>query len=220
MLFAGFDAGGGGNPDDTDGGDEAKCQARMLEGEGDRNEIDEERKIVFALDGGVLGFQFARVAQAAADGQTQEKKAEASQDHGRDVDGDREGVHLLFEDIGGKEGEQRQAEEEAEIGVEDTLVGLFGSVDEVVMVYPVNADKSEGNEIETQRGENGTKAGEAFLLGNFELEHHDGDDDGDDSVGEGFEAGWGGDVMGHDVCCRSVFVLAEAYNGDCGSKGL
>src|SRR5258708_40011057 len=64
------------------------------------------------------------------------------------------------------------------------------------MVYPVNADKSEGDEIEAQCGENGTKAGEAVLVGNLELEHHDGDDDGDDSVGEGFEASWGGDVMG------------------------
>src|SRR6266403_3769870 len=95
MLLAGFDAGGGGNPDNGDEGDEAKCQVRMLEGERDRDEIDEERKIVFALDGGVLRLQFARVAQAAADSQTQEEKAETGQDHGRDVDGDREGIHLL-----------------------------------------------------------------------------------------------------------------------------
>src|SRR5258708_37120632 len=73
------------------------------------------------------------------------------------------------------------------------------------MVYPVNADKSEGDEIEAQCGENGTKAGEAVLVGNLELEHHDGNDDGDDSVGEGFEASWGGGVMGRDVFCRAGF---------------
>src|SRR6266576_6473436 len=97
VLFVGFDAGGGGNPDDGDEGDEAERKVRMLEGERDRDEVDEERKIVFALDGGVLRLQFARVTQTAADGQTQKEKAEAGQDHGRDVDGDREGVHLLFE---------------------------------------------------------------------------------------------------------------------------
>ncbi len=210
MLLSGFYAGGGGDPDDGDEGDEAKCHVRMLEGERDRDEIDEEGKIVFALDGGVLGFQFARVAQTAADGKAQEEEAEAGQDHGRDVDGDREGVHLLFEDIGGKEGEQREAEEEAEVGVEDTLVGLFGAVDEVVVVDPVNADESEGDEIEGQGGENGAEAGEAFLVGNLELEHHDGDDDGDDSVGEGFEAGWSGDVVGHEVCCRVSFVFGRS----------
>ena len=59
------------------------------------------------------------MAQAAADGQAQEQEAEACHDHGGDVEGDREGVHLLFEDVGGEEGKQREAEEEAEVGVED-----------------------------------------------------------------------------------------------------
>jgi hypothetical protein len=200
MLLAGFDAGGGGNPDDGDEGDETKCHLRMLEGERDCDEIDEERKIVFALDGGVLGFQFARVAQTATDGQAQEEEAEAGQDHRRDVDGDRKGVHLLFEDIGGKEGEQREAEEEAEVGVEDTFVGLFGAMDQVVVIDPINAGESKGDQIEAERGENGAKAGEAILVGDLELQHHDGDDDRDNSVGEGFEAGWGGDGTGHEIC--------------------
>jgi hypothetical protein len=197
VLFAGFYSGGGGNPDDGDEGDEAERHMRMLEGEWDRDQVDEERKIVFAFDGGVLRFQFACVTQTAADGQAQEEEAEAGQDHGRDVDGYREGVHLLFEDVGGKEGEQGKTEEEAEVGVEDALVGLFGAVDEVVMVDPVNANESKGDEIEAKSGEDGAKTGEALLVGNLEFEHHDGDDDGDDSVGEGFEAGWGGDVLGH-----------------------
>jgi hypothetical protein len=143
ILLAGFYADGRGDPDDGDEGDEAKCHMRMLEGDRDRNDIDEERKIVFTLDGGVLRLKFARMAQAAADGQAKEEEAEAGQDHGRDVDGDRERVHLLFEDIGGEEGEQRETEEEAEVGVEDALVGLFGAVDEVVVVDPVNADESK-----------------------------------------------------------------------------
>jgi hypothetical protein len=200
VFFAGFDAGSGGNPDNGDEGDEAKCHLRMLESERDRDEIDEERKIVFALDGGVLRFEFACVAQTAADRQTQEEEAEAGQNHRRDVDGDRKGVHLLFKDIRGKEGEQREAEEEAEVGVEDTFVGLFGAMDQVVVIDPINASESKGDQIEAERGENGAKAGEAVLAGNLEFQHHDGDDDRDHSVGEGFEAGWGGDGMGHVIC--------------------
>ena len=125
------------------------------------------------------------------------RKAEAGQNHGRDVDGDRKGVHLLFEDVGGEEGEQREAEEEAEVGVEDAIVGFFGAVDEMMVIDPVDADEGKGDEIEAEGGENGAKAGEAVLVGDLELEHHDGDDDGDDSVGEGFEAGWSGDVVSH-----------------------
>jgi hypothetical protein len=32
----------------------------------------------------------------------------------------------------------------------------------------------------------------------LELKHHDGDDDRDNAIGEGFETGWAGDMMGHD----------------------
>ena len=79
------------------------------------------------------------------------------------------------------------------------------------MVDPVNANAGEGDEIEAQGGENGAKAGDAVFMWDFELEHHDGDDDGDDSVGEGFEASWGGDLAGHGVCCRSVFRLWQKH---------
>ena len=161
----------------------------MLEGKGDCDEIDEERKIVFALNGRVLGLELAHVAETAAVVQPQEKKAEACQDHGRDVYGNREGVHHLLEDIGGEEGQQREAEEKAKVGLKDTFVGLLGAVDEMVMINPVNASEGKGDEIEAQGGENGAEAGEAVLMGDLQFEHHDGDDDGDDSVGEGFEAG-------------------------------
>ena len=71
--------------------------------------------------------------------------------------------------------------------------------------------KCEGDEIEAQRGENGAEARNAVLVGDLELEHHDGDDDGDDSVGEGFEAGWGEDVMGHvDLSPGRVFRLCRS----------
>ena len=206
----------------------------MLECERDRHDIDEEGEPVFTHDRGVFRFELSCVAQTAADSQAQKKEAETSEDHGRDVNGDREGVHLLFEDVGGEERQQREAEEEAEIGIEDEFVRLFGAVDEVVVVDPVNAGEGKGDEIEAKCRENRAEAVEAVLMGHFELKHHDGDDDGDDSVGEGFEAGWGGDVMGHGNeglnCCRDfdlsfvfscalVFFLAEAYNGVCSSEG-
>jgi hypothetical protein len=210
ILFARFDADGGSDPDDGDEGDEAKRHVRMLEGQGDCDEVDEERKPVFALDRFVFRLELACVAQTAADGQTQKEKAEARQDHGCDIDGDREGVHLLFEDVRSEEGQKREAEEEAEVGVKDEFVGLFGAVDEVVMVHPIDRGKSEGDEIEAQRGENGAEACDPFLVGDLELKHHDGDDDGDDSVGEGFEAGWSGNVVGHSGMLSGAFCLGRS----------
>jgi hypothetical protein len=68
-----------------------------------------------------------------------------------------------------------------------------------MVVDPVDPRKSEGDEIEAERGKNGAEASNTVLMGNLEFEHHDGDDDRDDSIGEGFETGWSGDVMGHSV---------------------
>ena len=211
----GFDADGRGDPDDGNESDQAKRYARVLEGERDRDEVDKEGEPVFSFDGFVFCFKSARMAQTASDGQTQKEKAEAGNDHGRDVNGNRERIQLLFEDIGGKERKKRETEEEAQVGVEDKVVGLLGAMDEMVVVNPIDPDKAEGDEIEAERGENGVEAGEAVLVGNLELKHHDGDDDGDDSVGEGFEASWRGDVTRHRCRAGLESALAEAYNGDC-----
>jgi hypothetical protein len=151
ILFAVFDAGGGGDPDDSDEGDQAKRYLRVLERERNRHEIDEQGEPVFAFDGFVLLLKLARMAQTASDGQTQEEKAEASQDHGRDVDGDRERVHIFDEDVGGGEGQQREAEEKAKVGIEDKLVSLIGAMDEVVMINPIDPDEGKRDEIEAQR---------------------------------------------------------------------
>jgi hypothetical protein len=200
IFFAGFDAGGGGDPDNGDEGDEAERQMRVLEGERDRYQIDEKGEIGFVLDCFVFCFEFACVAQAAADGQAQEEKAETGEDHGNDVDRDRKRVHLLLKDVGGEKRQQREAKEEAEVGVQNEFVGLLGAVDQVVVIDPVNAGEGKGDQVEAKRGKDGAKTGESVLMRDFEFEHHDGDDDGDDSVGEGFETSWGGDVMSHGVC--------------------
>jgi hypothetical protein len=188
LRGARFDASGGGDPDDGNEGDKAEGHVWMLEGERYRDEVDEEREVVFAFDRFVLVFKFSGMAQTAGDGEAQEEKAEAGKDHRGDIDGDREGVHLLFQDIGGEEGQEGEAEEEAKVGVEDEVVGLLGAMDEMVMVDPVDRGEGERDEIEAQCGENGAQTGEAVLVGDLELEHHDGDDDGDDSIGEGLEA--------------------------------
>src|ERR1700677_550324 len=170
---------------------------RVLEGERNGHKIDEEGKPVFALDSFVLRLKPAHVTQAAADGQSQKKKTEAGDNHGRDVESDGERVHLLVEHVRGEKRQQRQAEEKAEVGIEDEFVGLLGAVNELVMVNPVNAGEGEGEEVKAQGGWNRGETPGAVLVGHLQIQSHDGDDDGDDSVGEGFEAGWIEDVMSH-----------------------
>ena len=149
------------------------------------------------------------MAEAPDDGEAQQHEAESGDDHGGSVEGDGEGVELHLEQVGGEEGEEREAEEEEEIGVEDGLVSLFGAVDEVVVVDPVDGGEGEGQSVDGEGGEDGTEPGQTGLVWGFELEHHDGDDDGDDSVGEGFEAGWGAGEVRHGDWA----AFSAAYNG-------
>ena len=64
-------------------------------------------------------------------------------------------------------------------------------VEEVVVIDPVDAHLGEAQEIDAEDFGIGQKrAAVPHLLngGDLELEHHDGDDDGDDAVREGFKA--------------------------------
>jgi len=69
----------------------------------------------------------------------------------------------------------------------------------MVVIDPVDASEGVGERIDGERGSDGAEAGESILVRDLELEHHDGDDDRDDAIGEGFEAGWGW-LVGHK--CR------------------
>ena len=70
-----------------------------------------------------------------------------------------------------------------------------------MVVDPVDAGLDEAEEIDEEQRQDGVQAGDVgdVFGGDLELQHHDGDDDGDDSVGEGFEAAWG-QGLGHGLC--------------------
>jgi hypothetical protein len=189
--------GGGDDPDDSDQSDCGEREVRVKLCERDGYEVEDEAGVVFALSDDVFALEATGLFEQAADGETQEEEGEAGDDHRGGVEGDGEGVGVLLEDVGGEEGQKRGGEEEGEVGVEDAMVGLFGAVDEVVVVDPVDADEGEGEEVDEENGGEGEEAGDAVLVRDFELEDHDGDDDGEDSVGEGFEARGGEELFGH-----------------------
>jgi hypothetical protein len=192
------DPGGGNDPQDADEGDDAQSDEWVVNAEPDGDEVEQERDPVLALGVGVLVLQLAGLAQIVPDGQAKGKEAGSSEHHGGDIDADGEGIHLVVDDVGGEEGKQGEAEEKEQVGVEDTLVGLVGAMHQVVVIDPVNAGEGEGEQVDGERGQDGDEAGEAEVVRNLEIEHHDGDDDGDDAVGEGFEPGWRGVSFGHD----------------------
>ena len=87
---------------------------------------------------------------------------------------------------------------------------MFQVIDEVMVVDPVDADLNETKQVNEDERKDFMQAGEIadFARGYLELEHHDGDDDGDDAVGEGFEAAWG-EGLGHDGLCKEAYISRD-----------
>ena len=56
------------------------------------------------------------------------------------------------------------------------------------MLVPIDADVDEAEHIAYEDGPQRQQRLEIGFVRNFEFQHHDGDDDGDDAVAEGFQA--------------------------------
>lgn len=122
-----FDAGGGRDPDDGDKRDGAERDVGMIKRQRNRDDVEEQGGPVLALDGGVLLLESAGAAEAAGDGHAEAHEGDGVGDHADGVESNREGVHLLIEKVGGEEGQEREREEEDEVGVEDERVGTSTS---------------------------------------------------------------------------------------------
>src|SRR6185312_3433867 len=70
------------------------------------------------------------------------------------------------------------------------------------MVVPVDADIEEAEQVHQQGGYHGFERLEATAVGHFELQHHDGDDDGDHAVTECLES-----TFVHE--CLDVILIAS-----------
>ncbi len=205
VRMEGLGGASGDDPDDVDEGEDGESEAGIEKCQGDSDEVDGKAGEVLSLLGGTFFLEPALIAKMAVDGTAQQKEAGGGDQEGDGVEDDGEGIEVFLKHPGGEEGEEREAEEEREVGVEDARVSLFDAADEMVVVDPVDGGEGEGEEIDKEGGKDGAQASEAVSVGDFELEHHDGDDDGDDAVGEGFETrggGGGGHVGAGDLVCR------------------
>src|SRR6185437_8582345 len=140
--------------------------------------------------------------QKTIDGEAKQQKTKAGDNHGCRIERDRKSVQLLFEHIGRKEWQQREAEEKTEVGIKDALISLLDSMHKMVVIDPVDAGEAEGDQIDNQRGQYSAKSGKTLLVRNFKLEHHDGDDHSDHSIGESFQAGCRGELIVHSCLTR------------------
>ena len=91
---------------------------------------------------------------------------------------------MVLSGPGGCYRDERKPEEKIKVCPEHCCADVGDGVEEVVVIVPIDADVEEAE----KHREDCRKRCPVGTFGHFEFKHHDRDDDGEDSVGEGFEA--------------------------------
>jgi hypothetical protein len=113
--------------------------------------------------------------QIIGDGRHQEHAA---------IDRGRQGLEKIIAQPRGRGRNQRQPEQQVRIGPQDEAIDPRYGVQQMVMVVPVDGHIDEAQHIAHEARRQRLERGPIGAVRDFQLQHHDGDDDSDDAVAE------------------------------------
>ena len=186
-----FDAAVGDEPDDGDDGVANRGERRMKEGERDGHDVNGDGDFAFrvAANGGGECGGFS----VKSDERTRENEiGDGGEEEDDSVESHGAGAEIVVAHPGGGERHKRKPEEKMEIGPERRAIDAIDSVKEVMVVVPVDGEHDEAENVAGKNGDDGAESVESGAVRGFHLQNHDGDDDGENAVAEGFET-----VFGH-----------------------
>jgi hypothetical protein len=94
---------------------------------------------------------------------------------------------------------------------EDGARDLFGGMEQVMMVVPIDANVDETQDVTEEDRQERFQISEVGPMWDFQFQHHDGDDDRENTVAEGFEPG-GFHCAGAE--CLKAVAFAERKLGN------
>ena len=104
------------------------------------------------------------------------------------IDTDRQALAIMRTHPGRGKGNERQPEQQMQIGPQDAAVHTLGGLEHVVMIAPVNADIDEAQGIDQHMRQHRQQRGQGGFFGDLKFKDHDGDDDRNHTIGECFRA--------------------------------
>lgn len=183
---AGFDAAVRDEPHNGNG-DVAECGNPWTEeSERDGWSINDDGKFAFsvAADGSRQCGLGAMKGKKRSD---EDEIGHASEKEDNAVERDGPGSEVVVAHPRRGEGNQREPEKEMEIGPENRSADALRGVEQVVMIVPIDGNHDEAEDVAQEVGNDRPERGESGCLRRFHFKDHDGDDDGEDAVAEGFE---------------------------------
>jgi hypothetical protein len=119
-------------------------------------------------------------------GAHQHRVCNGAHEQDRAVQRHRHCCKLVFAHPAAGKGNQRQPEQEMQVGPQHLAADAVDRFEEVMVIVPVNADVDEAEDIAHEDRPQRDKRLKIGFVRDFEFQHHDGDGDGDDAVAECF----------------------------------
>jgi hypothetical protein len=183
-----FDAAVGDEPEEGDEDKEGVGDEGVDEGEGDGEEVAGGGEFPLPVIANGRGEEGAG-ALLLDDGALQNVIGDGGHEEDEAIDGGWYGREMVFVDKGGGEREKGEPEKQMEVRPKDAAGDTFSGLKKMMMVVPINADVDKTQDVAEEDGQDRFESGEVGSVRDFQLEHHDGDDDREDTVAEGFEPG-------------------------------
>ena len=105
------------------------------------------------------------------------------------VNGSRDCCELIFTHPCRSEWQERQPEKEMKIGPENPAADLLSRLEQVMVIVPIDADVNETQDVAQQYRQDRFQRRKFNRMRYLQFQHHNCDDDGKNTVTEGFQPG-------------------------------
>ena len=157
----------------------------FIKGRRNRGRIQNGRYLSFDVATNRFG-QYRSSALTGNYGLLQYEVSNCSQQEHAPIEGHRSGGKMIMAHPASYKRKERQPEQKMQVGPQDPPGHVVGGGQHVMMVVPVDAEIHETEDVAQKHRQQGIKHRKVGAVWHLHFQHHDGDDDGENTIAECF----------------------------------